>query len=462
MPGYYPVISGLALAPAFPKFDLWWIAWIALVPFFLALNKAQGAREAARAGLFFSLPFFGLTLWWLTSLTRFVGLWAYLAWFCLVIFQSLFVVIFAYLNFRLCKLHSLWKLEVRGWSLLQALLWVSVVEWLRAWGPFGVTAGGLGYSQVELTPLLQIASFTQVYGVSFLVVFFNAALAELIAVRKRWQPLLLSVALVLIALVYGYFSLVPSPSAPSPLVTKIALVQPNIDQFDRMNQNLVNRNFELQAELTRQAARSTPEVIVWPETALFAYILKDPLLFQRFRELARETNAWLVVGTPHYGDDGLIYNSIFALSPSGEVTSRYDKERLVPFGEYLPFRTLLLPVLNRTGYFSQDFSISRVKQPLVVAGQQVAAGVCFESTFPDAMKKRVKSDSAYMLIVTNDAWFGDSAAPYLHLNCGILRAVENRKWLVQCGNSGISAFIDPWGRVVRRTKVNERTILRLE
>jgi apolipoprotein N-acyltransferase len=455
MLSYYPIVSGLLLALAFPKFDLWWLAWIALVPFFLTLNRAEKPRDALLAGLFFGLSFFGLSLFWVTSLYRYVGLFAYLAWVCLTLFQSLFVVLFAYLS----RCRS---------SLLQALLWTLVVELLRAFGPFGVPVGAVGYSQVQLLPLIQIAAIFQVYGVSFLVVFFNAALANVAAtfrspsgnggLKPAATSLALAVILILIAWTYGESSIRHSAFGIRHL-PKIALVQPNIDQFDRMNQSLVGRNLTLQSELTRQAAKNQPAVIVWPETALYAYILRDPLIFQQIKELARETNAWLVLGTPHYHYDGQIYNSIIAVTPSGEVTSRYDKERLVPFGEYLPFRPLLLPLLSRTGYFSQDFSSNPQAEPLLVAGQKVAAGVCFESTFPQALKKRVKRDSAYMLIVTNDAWFDDSAAPYIHLNCGIFRAIENRQWLVQCGNSGISAFIDPWGRVVRRSRVGERTVI---
>lgn len=448
---YYPIGAGLLLALAFPKFNLWWLAWVALVPFFIALGRAEKPRAAARAALWFGLPFFGCTLFWVTSLSRYVGLWAYVAWLCLIVFQTLFVVLFAACSYRLA---SFWK----------AVLWVLLVELARAWGPFGVTAGGIGYSQVQLLPLIQIASFFQVYGVSFLVVFFNAALAEVIREPRRsvagFLPVGLAIVLVLFAWAYGETTINNSKLLANNL-PRIALLQPNIDQFDRMNQSLVNRNFALQAEMAREAAKSKPEIIVWPETALYAYILRDPMIFQRFRELARETGAWQVVGTAHYDYDGLIYNSIVAITPSGEVTARYDKENLVPFGEYLPFRPLLLPLLRSTGYFSQDFAPNPRAVPLPVAGRQVAAGVCFESTFPAAMKKRVKPDSAYILILTNDAWFDDSAAPYIHYNCGIFRAIENRRWFVQCGNSGISAVIDPWGRAVKRTKVGSRELLLL-
>jgi apolipoprotein N-acyltransferase len=460
MYSYYPIISGLLLALAFPKFDLWWLAWVALVPFFLTLNRAEKPRAALLAGFFFGLAFFGVTLFWMTSLFRFVGLFAYLAWVSLAIFQSLFVVLFAYLYFKISQLQFVLKFEIGGLSFLQALLWVLVVELLRAFGPFGVPVGAVGYSQAQLLPLIQIASFSQVYGVSFLVVFFNAALAEVLrkpaTKRRGFLSFGLAILLIIAALAYGYSSLVHRPSS---IGHRFALIQPNIDQFDRMNQSLVQRNLELQAGLTRQAAKAGAQVIVWPETALYAYILRDPAIFQQLKHLARETNAWLVVGTPHYDYDARIYNAIVAISPSGEVTSRYDKERLVPFGEYLPFRPLLLPLLGRTGYFSQDFASNSMPEALSIAGQQVAAGVCFESTFPDAIKARVKNDSAYILIVTNDAWFADSAAPYIHFNCGVFRAIENRKWLVQCGNSGISAFIDPYGRVVGQTKVNQQTVL---
>jgi len=456
MYGYYPIISGVLLALAFPKFNLWPLAWFALVPFFFALNKARDWKESLFCGLSFGLVFFSINLFWVTSLFRFVGGWAVFGWVCLVVFQSLFIVLFSTFKFQLSK------------PFLIAALWVAI-EWLRAWGPFGVTCGGVGYSQADFLPLIQIASFLSVYGVSFLVVLVNAYLAFLLlsvgrnprlksgelfpACRQARPTIYYGVSiLILLAVIYCYGSWVLNCKSNA-ILPKLALIQPNIDQFDRMNPRLTAQNFDIQADLTRQASA---EIFVWPETAVFSYLLRDPALFQKFRNLAKEKKAWLVVGTPHYGDDRRIFNSIISISPSGEVVSRYDKRRLVPFGEYLPFRPLLYPLLKQTGYYEENFDFGGEPQPIIAGKYKIAAGICFESTFPDVMRARAGD---FMLVVTNDAWFGDSSAPYVHLNAGIFRAIENRKYFVQVGNTGFSAVIDPCGRVIKKSRLNEREVL---
>jgi len=393
-----------------------------------------------------------------TSLTRFVGWWAVLGWGSLVIFQSLFIILFStiyYLlstiNFRIPK------------SFMIALLWTAV-EWLRAWGPFGVTAGDVGYSQAQFLPLIQIASFSSVYGVSFLVVLVNAYLSSLILVVRR-NPRLKSgelfptiycgvFILILLGLIvaYGNWQLATSPIG-NPL-PKLALLQPNIDQMDKMNPRLVTSIYEIHENMTRGVSA---EIIVWPETAVLGYLVQDNVLWPRFKRLAQETGSWLVAGTPYY-EGGKVYNSIVSVSPSGEVVSRYDKEQLVPFGEYLPFRPLLYPLLKRTGYHDQDFDPNPKIQPLIAGGRKIAAAVCFESTFPDNIKKRAGNDADFILLVTNDAWFNDSSAPYMHLNAGIFRAIENRKYFVQAGNTGFTAVIDPYGRILKKSRLKEKGV----
>jgi apolipoprotein N-acyltransferase len=176
--------------------------------------------------------------------------------------------------------------------------------------------------------------------------------------------------------------------------------------------------------------------------------------------LAKETNAWLVFGTPYY-DGSRGYNSIAVLSPSGEITSRYDKQRLVPFGEYLPFRWVLYPFLKTTGFFDGDFSAAPKVSPIVINGVPVGAAVCFESTFTGTMRERAKG-TKFLLTVTNDGWFGDSAAASQHLDAGVFRAIENRQYFIQAANTGISALIDPNGRVLKRSQLNKREILTFE
>ena len=154
--------------------------------------------------------------------------------------------------------------------------------------------------------------------------------------------------------------------------------------------------------------------------------------------------------------------TITVFSPAGKAVSRYDKERPVPFGEYLPFRKILYPVLKGVGYYDSEFAGNPETEVIKAKNLNIATAVCFESTFPDLIRKRVKKDSDFILVVTNDAWFGSSAALEQHLNAGILRAIENRRYLIQAGNTGISAVVDPFGRVLKKTKINQQEILTFE
>lgn len=450
------VVSGFLLSLAFPKFNFGLLAWLALVPFFLALSGTKNRREIVACAFWFGLSFFSLHFFWVTSLFEFVRWWSVLGWGALVIYQTLFIIFFALI------LRIVSSGEETFFPLLAAVVW-TVVEWLRAAGPFGVTGGDLGYSQVAFLPLIQIARLFQVYGVSFLIVFFNAALAQTIFNRRKWGMLAMAVLLIVSAALYGYNILVEEPYKPDQRLGKVrlALVQPNIPQKDKLKTSLVPQTMKIYHGLTMQIADKRPDIIIWPETAVFTYMLRDQGIFRQVQGLAKATNAWLVFGTPHYkGDEA--YNSVAVVSPDGQLQGRYDKQALVPFGEYLPFRKLLFPILKGVGYYDSQFVAGPELKLLKVKGLRVATAVCFESTFPSLIKERAAKGADFILLVTNDAWFADSAAPYFHLNAGIFRAIENRKYFVQVSNTGISAVIDPYGRVIEKTDLDLPQIIIFE
>ncbi len=391
----------------------------------------------------------------MTSLFRFVKWWIALGWVSLVLYQTIFILAFV-IFYRLGRIASP---TFFGNAIGLAGLW-TFVEWLRAWGPFGVTGGDLGYSQAPLLPLIQIASFVSVYGISFMIALLNASLAQFLQDFKKWQILALSLLLIAVASGYGMQIMKISSGVPRPASrsVKLTLIQPNIDQKNKLDSAMVLPTFELQKGMTRQAISEKPDIIIWPETAVFTYLLHDRLLLPRIKKLAREAKAWLIVGTPHYVKRKA-YNSVVSISPSGEIVSRYDKQQLVPFGEYLPFRKMLFPLLQGVGYYDNWYA-SNPHPKLISAGElKIATAICFESTFPDLVRRRVKKNSNFILTLTNDAWFGDSSAAYFHLNTGIFRAVENRKYFVQVGNTGFTAVIDPCGRILKRIKLNQRGIL---
>jgi apolipoprotein N-acyltransferase len=468
-------LSGLLLALAFPKFSLGWLAWVALAPFFFALGRVKGWKEALVNGGIFGVIFFGVNLFWVTSLFRFAGWWAVLGWGALTIFQTLFLILFSISCFRLSMTRlsdSTERLDRARRGLVEVssksfdfrlsipLLWV-LIEWLRAFGPFGVTGGDLGYTQVGYLPVIQIASFTSVYGISFMIALVNASLAMWIADRNRWKWLIVSLLIAAGAWIWGAAE-INNAHLNKGVPVKVALIQPNIDQMDKMDPEKIGPVFTLQENLSRQALRQKPDIIIWPETAVFSYLTHDPQLFPRIKQLAIDARAWLIVGAPHYDLPGRAFNAMLSISPSGEVFSRYDKMQLVPFGEYLPFRKFLFPVLKAVGYYEHEFSPGSRSNKFLAGKMDIAPAICFESAFPDIIRRRVNKNTAFILTITNDAWFGRSAAPYAHLDAGVLRAVENRKYFVQVGNTGFTAVIDPYGRIVARSELNQRQVIMVD
>ncbi|PIS28089.1 apolipoprotein N-acyltransferase [Candidatus Saganbacteria bacterium CG08_land_8_20_14_0_20_45_16] len=446
------VASALLLTLAFPPLNLYWLAWVALVPFLLVIYQAKTWTRAGQLGAIFGLSFFGVHLFWLTSLFSFVGWWSVVGWLALVIWQALFIVLFA-IVLSCC---SFFKAKFI-YPLVTALLWVAV-EYLRSSGPFGVTAGDLGYAQALCLPIVQLAARVSVYGLSLLLVLTNAIIVAWLVNPRRVRAGFAFCLVFFLALVYafGLFEMQAKEGLDQAMI-KVALVQPNIKQQDKLDPTKVMSTFELYARLTRQASKLHPDLVIWPETAVFAYLTNDAYFLSRLQSLTKETGVWLVFGTPYY-ESGKAYNSMVVMSPSGEVTGRYDKGHLVPFGEYLPFRSLLYSWLKRVGYYERDFSPSPPIK-LMVKGQEIAAAVCFESVFPNLIRSRVTSLSRFILLVTNDAWFDGSAAAEFHLNCGILRAIENRKYFVQVATTGRTAVIDPWGRVIKKLQPYTQGIL---
>ncbi|MFA5034918.1 MAG: apolipoprotein N-acyltransferase [Candidatus Margulisiibacteriota bacterium] len=442
-------LSGLLLTLAFPKTDLWWLAWVALVPFFVVLSKAAERREAYRLTLVFGVVYFLGAFYGITPLFRFGGYWIITGWVLLAFFQSLFLLLFTWVFLRLDPRYRL---------MASPFLWIGA-EWLRVWGPLGVSVGVVGYSQTPVPAVLQIASLFQVFGVSFLVILVNAAIAQLIVEPGRRFFPLAAFLVVAVALVWGNFVLLQHPVVNDPpKALTVALIQSNVDQFDRMNPLLVNQNYELHDTMSRQVGEKV-DLIVWPETAVFAYLAQHFRYFPRLQKLSAETGAWLALGTAYYGEKGRAYNSIVTISPLGAVVSRYGKEQLVPFGEFLPLRPLIYPILKGTGYFDTEFSSDTAISPLIIGRYEAAGAICFESTIPDLIKRRVNKKTAFILTVTNDAWFGDAVTPYLHWQSGILRAVENRRYFVQLGNTGLSGLVDPYGRVIKQSELNKREVV---
>jgi apolipoprotein N-acyltransferase len=244
----------------------------------------------------------------------------------------------------------------------------------------------------------------------------------------------------------------------------VGLVQANILQDEKWEPGKAQENFDRHVQLTRRAASSGARLVVWPESAVPHYFDLSPALAEELRELVRSHGIYLIFGNDDMdvgeGLDRRVWVGAKMLTPGGELPFRYHKIRLVPFGEYVPMEALLSragvkKLVRQVGAFTPG------TEPRVghVDGRGFGAFICYEAIFPDLVREFVARGADLLVNITNDAWYGWTSAPYQHFAMAIFRAVENRKYLIRSANTGITAVVDPHGRVLEQTRLFEPAVL---
>lgn len=350
-------------------------------------------------------------------------------------------------------LHSFRNLSV---AIFSAAAWVAL-EWIRGWLIFeGFGWNSLGHALHSELPLIQIAEFTGVGGVSFLLVMCNAiALITVLRVRveigrTRLRPhfdFAITAGLFVLAFGYGVHVLVNSQKAETTPI-KVAAVQPNIPQADKFDIEKWPEIFDHMGTLSDLASLTAPDVLLWPESSVPGGILSDKDTFEFVSERAAKVPA-LIVGTDNIGGDSGDHNSAALLRAGEKEPVFYDKQHLVPFGEYLPYRQLLGWMLS--GLLPGDFrpGKSPVVFELTNPKLKLAPLICFEDTRTEITREQVRAGAHMLVNLTNDGWFGRTAEPVQHLNVSIFRCIENRRPMVRCTNTGVTASVDSFGRVDR-------------
>lgn len=450
---FWAALSGGLLVLSFPIVNLWPVAWFFLVPLLLCARGKNG-KEAFLLGAFAgAIAYLGLIYWVVVAVHRYGNIPLLLAipiLLLLVIYLSLYWGAFTFL--------ASYVQEKGEWIVLLAFpaLWVGL-EYLRSFLLSGFPWALVGYSQYLNTPLVQIADITGVYGVSFLVILINALLFLSIV---RWRgrkgvPLrgtIFTLVLLALTVAYGYWRINVPVKAEKGL--QVGIAQGNIAQNVKWDRAFQNKTVRIYRRLTVQLKGQSPGLIVWPETALPAYFPSRTELDATVLTVPQEASTYLLFGSlssKKEGKEVRVYNSAYLLSPHRRILGRYDKMHLVPFGEYVPLSSLF-PVFNSLvgignitpGEEAVIFELPRGKFGVLI---------CFEVIFPGLCRKFVRNGADFMVTITNDAWFGRSSAPYQHLAQATFRSIENRMWLVRAANTGISAFVDPWGRVRRSSGI---------
>jgi len=441
------VFSAVLLTLAFPKFDLEPLAFVGFVPFLYAAEGLRG-RRAFWLGMVFGVHWFIFLYYWLAPVSMF-------GFILLVIYQSLFTGAFM-LAFTYVRDRT--RLPV---LLIFPVLWVAL-EYLRSIGYLGFPWGLLAHTQYKWTLLIQVADLTGAWGVSFVVAAVNVLVYYITKDYRTVATWLRAGGAIagtfLILNLYG--ALDPAPERKGEPV-RIGLLQGNIDQAVKWDPAYRDETMSVYLGLAFDAARAGARVIVWPETSTPFHIEENDFYLNHIFDVAESTNTYHVIGSLRHeprtetirGRDYDVYNSAFLVTPDRKLVHVYDKVRLVPFGEHIPWKWDI-PVLSES-LFAEVGDFTRGSVPGVFETPYGEAGIyiCFESIFPDEVYQYSRLGTDFVVNITNEAWFGKSNEPYQHLAMSVFRAVENKTWLVRAANTGVTCFITPNGRVVRKSKI---------
>jgi len=432
------LLSFLFLLLAFPKYDLWQFAWIGLVPWMVVLD---GKRPAAAFGWGYLLGvlFFAGTLYWLIHVTL-PGM------VLLVLYLALYFGFFA-VGYAAFARHSIMEK-----LLLLPSLWVAL-EFIRGHFLSGFGWSAIGYSQYKNLAMIQIADVTGAAGVSFFVVMVNVLFKEALRVvkDKSGEKQLFTgsiVVLGILGVVLSYGSLRLKENLPVDSTMRVAVVQGNVPQELKWDMSYRLSILEKYMRLTEEATVQKPDIIIWPETSFPGYLWETPQLFETLKTFVSELGIPLLVGVVRsVGEE--YFNSAFLISSDGVTSGIYDKLHLVPFGEYVPLRSVFpfLEDIVPVGDFSsgEEYTVFYPEPGISSPENPFSVLICFEDTVAEIARGFVLHGAKLLVNITNDAWFKDTNEPFMHWQGSVFRAIENRRGVVRAANTGISGFIDSRG-----------------
>lgn len=450
---------GVLLALAFPGANLSVTAWIA--PGLMLWICCSGS--VFRIGYCVGLGRWIASIYWLLfipfrwhAIAGFVALASVLAiftalwcWVCLKLLKTPT----GSLSERLSKTN---KAQQILWPALCAAAWVAI-EMITARLLTGFPWNILGASQYRLLALIQIASFSGVYGISFLLVLFSVACVSFFVSLRSTKPIAVTALLPMVALfaAIAYGSVVLARPHPVGQTIKIALVQPNIPQPAIWDPNEKTNRFLKLVEISKTALKSSPDLLVWPEAAMPDMFTRNRYTQDIVSGLVTSNKVWMVMGAsdsrpkPGGAPDELQWaNSAFLIDPMGELTSRYNKKHLVMFGEYMPLANIF-PFLAK--FRSGGAGLTAGNRNVVFTTSNPTAHfpvvICYEDMFAHEVRDRVTSETDFILNLTNDGWFGNSSVQWQHAINALFRAIENGIPLVRCTNNGLTCWIDSIGRL---------------
>ncbi len=469
--------SAALLILSFPDFNLWPLAWVALIPLLLSVaRRPQAARSFLLGWMTGTIFFFGSCYWLTYAMVRYGHIPVWIA-YPLVIPGATVLGLFP----AFCCLLLARMIARRGLiALLLAPLFWAALEWARL-GITGQLWNAIGYSQAYVTPLIQTARWGGVYAVSFLIVMVNAAIAYALmkrSARALFVALLIMAGVACIIIASNFYLSTPYVSSKPDAVA--VAVQPNVPMEPvedlAETEALIERHKSLSASALvmweregkvdnlggkiiesdwakdnpPKERKSIPRLIIWPESPMNFTYTNDTALREWIARFAVENRASVIFNSLEPAPAGGAYNSAVMINEEGVKVAQYDKIRLLPFGEYVPLPRWL-PGVNLVPVMVGDFTPGAQYPLMQAGGARVGVFICFESAFPFISRQFADEGADVLINISNDGYLGPTPVMRQHLANAVFRAVENNRPVVRVTNTGISAYITARGEVVGAT-----------
>ena len=437
---FLSVFSAFLLSLPFSSGKLWIVSWFGFLPLFSSLRNKSGLQAFLLAYIC-GVVFWGFTVYWLVHVTL-------LGTVILILYLALYFGAFGPL-FSIADR----KLGIANLFFIPCT-WV-LLEYLRSHLFTGFPWALIGFSQYKNLPVIQISDITGALGVSFLLVFFNTGFYLIWRGKMKLRIYFICAAILALSLGYGFYKLNRDPAcSPDKSKVNVAVIQGNIPQHLKWDVGARDFILDRYKELTREAAKDNPALIIWPEASVPGILGEDDAVFEQVFSLAGSLNIDLLAGAVSRSRDNY-FNSALFIDKSGGLSRAYHKLHLVPFGEFIPFKKTFpfLQTIAPIGDIQPGEEYTIFDKP-----GKFGVLICFEDLFPELSRRFVKNGAAFLVNITNDAWYKETSAAAQHFSASVFRAVENGVYLVRAANTGVSGFVDPRGRIVspvRDTKGKE-------
>lgn len=442
-------MSGLLLGLSYPPFSLGFLAWIAFIPLIHCISKEERIGQKALFGFVACFTSNLIILNWMglnSGTSPAIAIISYLA-------LSLYLTIF-WMAFIISTHFIPKKIEL----LLTPLSWIFFVEFLRNIGPLAGPWMNLSLTQSEYIRIIQLASI-EVHAISFMVIFFNLILYRFF-IERNTVFLKYFVLILCSILFFGNYHVNSQNNRSIEKSVNVSIGQPSIFPDEKWNPNLRLRNLAVMDSLLVKSLEDNADIIIWPEVAVTSFLANNP--YDRVRYQDKLSGTYLITGIPERKNiDGINqnFNSSIILKPDGSFDT-YQKIFLVPFAEYVPFFRNWITKMNQFDDIGSFYPGSEYKT-FNIDDFKASILICYDSSSPQIVEKMVDNGAEIIFIITNDSYVGQFM-PYQHFQLARLRAVEQRVPIIQSANTGISGIILPSGKIIYRSKLNERIVFTME